>query len=378
MIYTKSNTSYPPVAFHRNSTVANDRKASIKFCANFSKDESAPNLQFIDYLKRIIASATSIQHLSLGCLPSLTQFNNEIVECLSQYQSSSIKSLHISRCQSSEVCVYQPIGIQDLLMLRGLQYLSLDMADLSDLLLTSLTEGGRAKLVSLNINIFTHEEGVRQIRDRTWNLVHQSCPDLILTLNLIKCAEAVRDMMTVVNASMPLTHLRVLFCDELYVSGLHHVARHQCSTLQSLLIVESMREGPIFYDIGVDEQDPFVMMSWRCKKLSSFSVIGVALREHDVLAVARLRGMQLTKFEVLEECITAFNNNDSEFEEDYAMSFETFCEEISTSLAREWLPLTLDDDVVDDCLVYYDSPECNAYLPILMADQLSALPLNIH
>jgi len=45
MIYTKSNTSYPPVAFHRNSTVANDRKASIKFCANFSKDESAPNLQ---------------------------------------------------------------------------------------------------------------------------------------------------------------------------------------------------------------------------------------------------------------------------------------------------------------------------------------------
>jgi len=36
-----------------------------------------------------------------------------------------------------------------------------------------------------------------------------------------------------------------------------------------------MREGPIFYDIGVDEQDPFVMMSWRCKKLSSFSVIGL-------------------------------------------------------------------------------------------------------
>ena len=56
--------------------------------------------------------------------------------------------------------------------------------------------------------------------------------------------------------------------------------------------------------------------------------IGIALREHDVLAVARLRGMQLTKFEVAEECITAFNQGESEFEEDFAMSFETFCEEV--------------------------------------------------
>ena len=59
-----------------------------------------------------------------------------------------------------------------------------------------------------------------------------------------------------------------------------------------------------------------------------YCLIGIALREHDVLAVARLRGMQLSKFEVLEECITAFNHGESEFEEDFSMSFETFCEEV--------------------------------------------------
>lgn len=53
------------------------------------------------------------------------------------------------------------------------------------------------------------------------------------------------------------------------------------------------------------------------------------MREHDVLAVARLRGVQLSKFEVLEECITAFSNGESEFEEDFSMSFENFCEEVS-------------------------------------------------
>ena len=31
----------------------------------------------------------------------------------------------------------------------------------------------------------------------------------------------------------------------------------------------------MYYDIGVDEQDPFVMMAWRCKNLSSFTVLGM-------------------------------------------------------------------------------------------------------
>ena len=56
---------------------------------------------------------------------------------------------------------------------------------------------------------------------------------------------------------------------------------------------------------------------------------GVALKEHDVLAVARLRGPQLLVFEVLEECITSFSYGDGEFEEDFTMSFDVFCEEVN-------------------------------------------------
>lgn len=50
------------------------------------------------------------------------------------------------------------------------------------------------------------------------------------------------------------------------------------------------------------------------------------------MAVARLRGSQLLVFEVLEECITAFSHEDGEFEEDFAMSYEAFCEEVSVGL----------------------------------------------
>lgn len=67
----------------------------------------------------------------------------------------------------------QPVEVNDLLSLKNLQHISLDMQDLSDQLLVGLTSGGRAKLAALNVNLHKHEEGVRQIRDRTWQLVHQ-------------------------------------------------------------------------------------------------------------------------------------------------------------------------------------------------------------
>lgn len=60
------------------------------------------------------------------------------------------------------------------------------------------------------------------------------------------------------------------------------------------------------------------------------NIVGIALQEHDVLAIARLRGRQLDKFEVLDDCITPYNAGDNnEFEEDFTMSYESFCEEVS-------------------------------------------------
>ena len=51
--------------------------------------------RYIEYLKRIVKTANNLNHLSLGFLPSLTLYNNEIVKCLAQQQCSNIKSLHL-------------------------------------------------------------------------------------------------------------------------------------------------------------------------------------------------------------------------------------------------------------------------------------------
>lgn len=88
------------------------------------------------------------------------------------YSSYLIVMLH-SRLVDWGETVYYPIDLHDMTRLRSLQHLSLDTGDLSDQLLVSLTEGGRAKLSTLTVNVLRHEEGVRIVRDRTWQLVHQ-------------------------------------------------------------------------------------------------------------------------------------------------------------------------------------------------------------
>ena len=45
-------------------------------------------------------------------------------------------------------------------------------------------------------------------------------------------------------------------------------------------------------------QDPFVMMSWRCKNLEEIVVHGYVLDPHNIVGISRLRGRKLKKLEV--------------------------------------------------------------------------------
>ena len=112
-------------------------------------------------------------------------FNNLALWILDDLQPYSLtnnhaNSLHLflfgfycSRFVSLLQAQHEPIEMTNLLSLRALQHLSLDMSDLSDQLLVCLTEGCHAKLRSLTLNLLHHKEGVRQVANRTWRLIHQ-------------------------------------------------------------------------------------------------------------------------------------------------------------------------------------------------------------
>lgn len=44
--------------------------------------------------------------------------------------------------------------------------------------------------------------------------------------------------------------------------------------LECVAMYLGMVDGPMYYEIDVNEQDPFVMMAWRCTKLTDVSIIG--------------------------------------------------------------------------------------------------------
>lgn len=46
------------------------------------------------------------------------------------------------------------------------------------------------------------------------------------------------------------------------------------------------------------EQDPLVMMAWRCKKLQEIVIHGYVLDPHNLVGVSRLRGRELQLLEV--------------------------------------------------------------------------------
>lgn len=48
----------------------------------------------------------------------------------------------------------------------------------------------------------------------------------------------------------------------------------------------------------ITEQDPLVMMAWRCEKLYEIIIHGYVLDPHNLVGISRLRGSNLKKLEV--------------------------------------------------------------------------------
>ncbi|XP_038636396.1 F-box only protein 33 [Scyliorhinus canicula] len=104
-----------------------------------------------------------------------------------------------------------------------------------------------------------------------------------------------------------------------------------------LLIKEDVEQGINgFPDLEPNEnEDPLVMLAWRCKKLSHLSIHGYVVWAHNLIAIARLRGPELQVLEVTEESI----NYDEYVMVDVAGDPVRLIEEVSFGLRKRWHPV---------------------------------------
>ncbi|XP_055631217.1 F-box only protein 33 [Toxorhynchites rutilus septentrionalis] len=212
---------------------------------------------------------------------------------------------------------------------NALQYLSLDYDIMCDDFLQTLQLLPLRRLV---IHVHGVDEEHPGLSEAAWASFRATNSLAELHLTLVCAYEAVDILHShILSPSMPLTHLKVLFCERINCDALEYLSRYYKETLKSMIWVDSMRIQEyrnIMELVLRTEQDPLVMMAWRCKKLEEIVIHGYVLDPHNLVGISRLRGKELKVLEVSRIDLSI-----------PSVMMTPFIEEISTQLGQKWAPL---------------------------------------
>jgi len=329
--------------------------------------------QICDTIVTVLETSVGVQHLSLGCIGELTDRADVILYKLSRCHAQKVETVHISSVKEDP----DSYGVIDLPchlfgMLTHLRELGIDYDYMSNHLLDMFSAGNRSQqLQKLIIHVHGIDLNQEKICNRTWQRVVNCNPSLAVTLNLIHSFDGAGNLLDLLQPAMPLSTLRMFFCGQLRVAALNFIAQHMSETFQQLHVVDGMSEawGPAFYDDGSDT-DPFVMLAWKCKKLSHLTVIGYALDHDDVVGISRLRGDQLQQFSIPDCCILEMiEMNDGTTVTNMGIADDNVLEEISSNLGiTSWHPIP--DNLLHPAVFDHTADAETAYLHILMKEQV--------
>ncbi|XP_075215156.1 F-box only protein 33-like isoform X2 [Lycorma delicatula] len=241
-------------------------------------------------LKPILTLAQKSYHLnglSLGCLEELTANSKNILEEISQYQANSLQTLGLASVKyDPDNYVLFEIDTCLFTSLTNLQILSIDYDYVNDEILSTLSRLGCLQRLVIHVHgIF---EGHPGTSNDVWELFTRHNPKCELRLNLIHSYDGVEVLQSkILKPSMPLTHLRAFFCEQLNYDALHYLTFY-AKTLKSIwwvdsfcyssnwILIEPGRREDIFLNMN-----PFVMCSWICQKLQEIVLLGtVAIIYH--------------------------------------------------------------------------------------------------
>ncbi len=227
----------------------------------------------------IVQGARHLKHLSLGCIGEMADHAGTLLPLLAIHQSESLEALNVASVKEDP----DSYGIiefpyQHIRSFHNLHTLGIDYDYLGNDLLLNLAVGNKANLERLTIHVHGIEPDREKIRNMTWYHLVQANPSLQVSLNLIHSIDGAKHLLDILCPDMPLAHLRMFFCQDINLAAINFLAHNNCMTLRSLHIIDGMDEGqPYHYNMGVgaqDEEDPFVMLAWKCKNLQEFKMIG--------------------------------------------------------------------------------------------------------
>ncbi|XP_014211388.1 F-box only protein 33 [Copidosoma floridanum] len=313
-------------------------------------------------LLNLIKTSESLEVISLGCIEELTEDLTLILNSLHQNHAKHLTHLSLASVKEDPDC-YDFLELKCSLFndFIRLSVLTIDYDHLSDELLLALNSGIMERLV---IHVHGWNGDYTGASNDAWITFTQKNPCCQLRLNLIHSYNAVTVLdREILQPSMPLTHLKVLFCESVNNAALHQISDFYSETLQSIIWIDSLNFHKntmnSLYDVDtLLNPDPLILAAWKCKNLNEIVFIGQKYFSNNLLAIIRLRH----KLKRLE-----FAESDIIYEEPW-LCRESVIDEIKKVMGEQWEPLRDEDlpKVVINPLIG-DSRE--VIMPMVLRDQ---------
>ncbi|XP_076169743.1 F-box only protein 33 [Ptiloglossa arizonensis] len=317
-------------------------------------------------LVKIIETSNCLEALSLGCIEELTASADVILEPLRLHHAKHLSVLSLASVRDDpDDYDFLELGLDYELFFNSfirLSILTLDYDFISDSLLKALDTGTMERLV---IHVHGWNEHYAGTTDSAWQIFVQKNPKCELRLNLLHSYVGI-DMLhsDILRRSMPLTHLKVLFCENINIRVLLVLSSWYHLTLKSLIWIDSMDPMQIMPAIcdptEPDSPDPLVFIAWKCTKLVEIVFIGYKYCQENLLAIARLRGCSLKSL--------VFAQRDISSDYDSWHKAESITHEIQEIMGHRWEPLS-DADLPAVIKDSFNGDSRDVIMPLVLRDQ---------
>ncbi|EDW37803.1 GL15079 [Drosophila persimilis] len=286
---------------------------------------------FVEPLKLFLNRKSKPCHLlDLGAIEALTYYGQDLLRSCGKPQELEQLTLASLKYDPS----HYPILSLDITLLQkcaNLQVLSLDYDTLTDDLLHTIQVLPLRKFIIVVHGLDSEEQA--SVSEYAWANFARHFTNIDLVLTLVYAYEAIELLQTrVLRRHMPVTHVRLLFCEFMNSEALDWMSLNNKDTLRSIYYMDSAYKHNNRLDYARHNflrQDPFVMMAWRCMHLEEIVVHGYLMDPHNLVGIARLRGRKLKRLEVSMI--------------DWSMApLNAYKEEICSLLGQQWAPIRID------------------------------------
>lgn len=219
----------------------------------------------------------------------------------------------------------------------NLRSLALDFCDFTAEMARVLTDSNHVPLQRLSLLVHNvsvmHKSLDNMPNDEHWKALSRKSPSLRVYIMAFDIKS--EDMLKILKPSIPLERIHFdsyITC----VSGaiVDLISRQYDKFLTHFILMNDVIDTSGFPDLSDNRnEDPLVLLAWRCTKLALLAIHGYTVWAHNLIAIARLRGSNLKVLEVTEESI---DFDQGELADQDVDPVHNLIEQVSLGLGHPW------------------------------------------